>query len=302
MLVTGASGFIGSNLIDALDKAKLPVVPVGRATGGFDFCCDFSKEFDLSSILSEVDSVIHLAAVAHVKATDIEEQLIYKVNVESTVELARQAAASGVRRFIFLSSIGVCGSSSLTPFKIGMKDSPHDLYSESKKDAEHRLKEVAAETGLELVIVRPTLVYGDGAPGNFSKLIKMVASGIPLPFSGIHNSRSFISVFNLVDFLVLCVQHSAAAGETFFVADAENISTAEFMEEICKALGCPCRLFYLPSSIVLFLFSFIGKKGLYNKMFGDLEGDISHAIKMLDWVPPVSLSLGLKRSIGKSTK
>ena len=298
VLVTGASGFVGKNLLDALQAADRVAVPVGGSSGTCEICCDFSRDFDLSSSLAGVDCVIHLAARAHMPASEAGKDYVQRVNVGAPISLAKQAAAAGVRRFVFLSSIGVCGGASVEPFRVGMTDAPHDAYSESKQAAEEGLKAVAEETGLELVIVRPPLVYGAGAPGNFPKLKKLASSGLPLPFAGIDNKRSFISVFNLADFLVQCVQHPAAAGETFLVADAETVTTVEFMRGIASTAGRSCRLFPVPQPLVSGLFTLIGKKELYDKVFGNLEVDASHAQELLGWQPPISLKEGLRRAVG----
>lgn len=297
VLVTGASGFVGSNLLDALREASFSAIPVGGSSGFVGVCCDFSREFDLSGALVGADCVVHLAARAHMPISGSDAHYLNRVNVEAPLALARQAAAAGVRRFVFLSSIGVCGSVSAEPFRVGMVDAPHDAYSESKQAAEEGLKTVAEETGLELVIVRPPLVYGEAAPGNFPKLKKLATMGLPLPFAGIRNKRSFISVLNLADFLVQCVQQPAAAGEIFLVADSETVTTVEFIRGIASAAGRPCRLFPVPQPLVSGLFSLIGKKELYDKVFGNLEVDASHARQVLGWQPPVSLKEGLRRAV-----
>lgn len=304
VLVTGASGFVGSAVVErlAVEGRQLPIAGCRRSisvSSGAELVItpSLGSKADWSRALQGVAAVVHTAARAHVMDESAAESLAEyrQINVEGTLALARQAAQAGVQRFVFVSSIGVNGHKSSTPFTENHTPQPADLYAHSKLEAEKELKKLAKETGMELVIIRPPLVYGPSAPGNFRLLTKVANKGLPLPLAGIRNQRSFISVWNLTDFIVHCLSHPKAAGNTFVVADGEVVSTSDLLRKVAHAAGKPSRLFWLPASLLKLGAKVIGKDGIYNRLFDSLQVDASHARQTLDWVPPLSLDEGLKR-------
>lgn len=314
ILVTGASGFIGSATIRFLKNQGMSVCPVFRSAsaaqrasldyGNAAIVSSLTTNSDWSVFLKGVQAVVHCAGIAHVPKEAVPDSMIeYKeVNVNGTVNLARQAASTGVRRFVFISSIGVNGSQTFgKPFTAGDTPNPQEAYSQSKWDAEQALQCVAVETGLELVIIRPPLVYGYGAPGSFGRLISAVKLGKWLPLGSVHNRRTFVAVDNLVSFISTCVEHPRAAGEVFLVGDAEDISTTELLRRIGIAMGTPVKLFPLPVSLMLAGAALFGKSGVVKKVCGDLQVDIAKNREVLGWHPPVSLDEGLRRAVRGDT-
>lgn len=306
ILVTGASGFIGQALTNTLHRnASVSVrAAVRRKVSGFTAEVDTVEVGDLlvlanwQAALIGVDTVIHCAARVHVMNEQSANPLseFRKVNVEGTLNLARQAVEAGVRRFVFISSIGVNGNRTSRPFTEEDLPNPVEFYAVSKLEAEQRLHLLAAETGMEVVIIRPPLVYGSNAKGNFARLIKIVSSGIPLPFGAIHNKRSLVALDNLVDLIVTCIDHPAAANQTFLVSDGEDLSTSELLGKMAMALGKPARLLPVPSWILEAGATMLGKQALAQRLCGSLQVDISKAHDLLDWVPPVSIDEALRRT------
>jgi nucleoside-diphosphate-sugar epimerase len=218
-----------------------------------------------------------------------------RVNVEGTLNLARQAAQAGVRRFIFVSSIGVNGSVSRKPFTELDKPNPSDFYAQSKWEAEQGLWSVHQETGLEIVIVRPPLVYGPSAPGNFGTLVKWVQRGIPLPLGAIDNDRTFVALDNLVDLIITCIEHPAAANQVFLAGDGQALSTTQLLRGVGSAMGKPARLVPVPAGILMFGARLLGKKDVAQRLLGSLPVDISKARNVLGWEPLLSVEEGLRR-------
>ena len=255
-----------------------------------------------STALRGVDAVIHLAARVHVMRNSAREPLVefHRVNTEGTLNLASQAAEVGVRRFIFLSTIGVNGSSTLYGKVFAPTDtpSPHDPYSKSKYEAEIGLHSIARSTGMEVVIIRSPLVYGANAPGNFGKLTRLVAKGLPLPFGSITNRRSLMGIDNLVDFMVTCLEHPAAANETFLVSDGEDLSTPDLIRRMARAMDRPARLLPVPSSVLMATAAMLGRRDMAQRLCGSLQVDISKSRQLLGWNPPFSVDEGLKRAVG----
>jgi nucleoside-diphosphate-sugar epimerase len=305
MLITGASGFIGSALVGrmAAKGAAIPRAAVrtnaSTLTAGVDYVSvgDLTDEVDWKSALAGVDAVIHLAARVHVmreQATDPMAQF-RRVNVTASLNLARQAAAAGVRRFVFLSSLKVNGEAG--SFTEDSRAAPEDAYGKSKHEAELGLSEIAAKTGLELVIVRPPLVYGPGVRANFKALMQAVARGIPLPLGAIDNRRSLVALDNLVDFILTCTEHPAAANELFFVSDGQDLSTTDLIRRLARAMRRPARLVPVPASIVLGAATLVGQRHAARRLVGSLQVDISKARRVLDWTPPVSVDEGIRRAV-----
>jgi nucleoside-diphosphate-sugar epimerase len=254
------------------------------------------------SLLQDVDSVIHLAARVHVIRDSSSDPLaeFRSVNTEGTLNLARQAGEVGVRRFIFLSTIGVNGNSTLQGKVFAPTDtpSPYDPYSSSKYQAEIGLHSIAQSTGMEVVIIRPPLVYGANAPGNFGKLTRLVAKGLPFPLGSINNLRSFVGIDNLVDFIITCLEHPAAANETFLVSDGEDLSTPDLIRRMARAMNHPARLLPVPVWALQAGASLLGKGDAVQRLCGNLQVDISKARELLGWNPPFSADEGLKRAVG----
>lgn len=219
--------------------------------------------------------------------------------MEGTHNLARQAVEAGVRRFVYLSSIKVNGEQTQkgAPFSEEDTPAPEDPYGISKMEAEQGLQRLAAETGLEVVIIRPPLVYGPGVKGNFASMVKLVDKGLPLPLGAVDNKRSLIALDNLVDLIIVCIEHPAAANQVFMAGDGEDLSTTELLRGIACALGKPSRLVSVPEGVLMFGASLFGKKAVARRLLGSLQVDISKARDLLGWQPPVSVEEGLTRTV-----
>jgi len=305
-LITGASGFIGSCLLPCLSKEEFAVRAVVRdLTDGlfkgvqYVRIDDFNSENDWGQSLYGVDSVVHLAARAHVLRDRAVDPLaeFRLVNVEGTLNLARQAALAGVRRFVFISSIGVNGAETFDfPYTSDDQPAPHSPYAVSKYEAEVGLKKIACETGMDVVIIRPPLVYGPSAPGNFGSLVSWLLRGVPLPLGAVHNMRSFISLDNLVDLIVTCLNHPAAANQTFLVSDGEDLSTTELLQRMGRALGKPARLIPVPVGVMKVVANLLGKGDVAQRLFGSLQVDSSKARDLLGWKPVVTVDEALQQT------
>jgi len=220
-----------------------------------------------------------------------------KVNVEGTLNLARQAAKAGVSRFVYISSIKVNGEQTASgkPFTPDDEPAPEDSYGVSKLEAETGLHEIASETGMEVVIIRPPLVYGPGVKGNFASMIKLVDKGLPLPLGAIHNKRSLVALDNLVDLITTCIDHPAAANQVFLAGDGQDVSTTELLRGVGRAMGKPARLIPVPAGMLMFGAGLLGKKAVGQRLLGSLQVDISKARNLLGWEPPLSVEEGLRR-------
>ncbi len=221
------------------------------------------------------------------------------VNVEGTANLARQAAATGVRRFVFLSSVKVNGEFTETgqPFTADDAPAPKDPYGVSKYEAEKLLRKIAAETGMEVVIIRPPLVYGPGVKANFESMMRWLMRGVPLPLAAMtNNRRSLVALDNLVDLIVTCLNHPAAANQTFLVSDGEDLSSAQLLKRMGAAMGHPAHLFYMPPALLKLGASVLNKPGIYQRLCGSLQLDIAKTRQLLGWIPPVSVDEGLRRA------
>lgn len=303
VLLTGSSGFIGSSLakaITAQNHFNLAVALRGSIANSpyTAFSIDgLTKDTNWSTALVEQQVVIHAAARAHIMKDEVTDPLAEyrRINVEGTLNLARQAAAAGVKRFIFISSIGVNGNINTKPFTADNKLNPADLYAQSKWEAEQGLWQIATETDLELVIIRPPLVYGANAPGNFGSLVRWVNKGIPLPLGAVHNQRSLVAIDNLVDLIITCVDHPAATNQVFLAADGEDVSTSELLRGVSKAMGKPARLLPVPVWMLQLGAILLGKKAVAQRLLGSLQVDITKTCNVLGWKPPLTLEQGLAR-------
>lgn len=304
--ITGATGFLGCSLLRKL-SSRYEVVALVRNEPTFRLvdveyriCGDLSPRQEWTKQLTGVDVVIHTAARAHVlNETAINPLAAYRtLNVESTLNLASQAAFQGVERFIFLSSIGVHGATTKVNEALQAEDAlkPHNAYSTSKMEAELGLYEIAKDTGMEVVCIRPPLVYGPGVKGNFHSMLKWLSRGIPLPLGAIHNTRSLVGIDNLVDLIITTIDHPAAANQTFLVSDDEDLSTTDLLCRLGKALQKPARLLPFPTTVLEVAAQLVGKKTVAKQLLGNLQVDISRTKKVLGWSPSVSVDKGLQKT------
>lgn len=316
LAVTGANGFVGRALVRASITRGWAVRAVTRQAGPassdepgrwipgrVDLLggVDLARGQALAAAVSGADAVVHVAGRAHVLRELEADPLaaFRRVNTEATVALARAAAAAGVGRFVFVSSVGVNGNETHgTPFDESSLPQPREPYAVSKWEAEIALRAVGAETGLEVVIVRPPLVYGADAPGNFGRLRRLVSRGLPLPFGALRNRRSLVALGNLVDFLLCCVEHPAAADELFLVSDGEDLSTPELIRRLARALGRPARLLPVPVTLLAGAAVMAGRRDALQRMIGSLQIDSSRARTLLGWRPPLSVDEGLRQVAG----
>jgi len=328
MLVTGADGFIGSELICRLNSdgrietkaavrnasnhlpKEIEQFPLGQ----------FDRDTNWYTALRGVNVIIHAAGRAHLTRDLAKDPIreFRRTNVEATLNLARQAVIAGVRRFVFLSSVKVNGegflsierpvtnsslqhvagsSSEFGIYKESDIPTPSDPYGVSKHEAEIGLRNLAEKTSMEVVIIRPPLVYGPRVRANFLLLMRAVSKGIPLPFGAVNNRRSLVGLDNLIDFILKCAEDEAAANHTFFVSDGQDLSTPELIRLLANAMNRPTRLIPVPASILLSVGSLLGKRDEVQRLVGSLQVDITKARQILNWVPPFSLGEGLKRAV-----
>lgn len=308
VLVTGATGFLGRALIARL-AADNRFVP--RAASRCDErgwrdrvetvqVGDLSADTDWSDAVREVDIVIHTAARVHVMKDKAQDPLseYRRVNMAGTLNLAHKAAEAGVRRFIFISSVKVNGESTPLncPFQVEDMPVPLDPYGISKHETEEALRRLSTKIGMEVVVIRPPLVYGPGVKANFLKMMRWIYKKVPLPLGAIHNKRSMVALDNLVHLIVTCIQHPAAANQTFLVSDDEDISTTELLQRMAAALGKPGRLLPIPAWVINAGVVLIGRRDLAQRLLGSLQVDISKTKEVLGWSPLVSVDDALKKT------
>lgn len=304
VLVTGASGFVGHAVVAALARGGRPVRaalrrPLPDAALPFAPAVqvvqvdELAPTTDWHAALHEVDGIVHCAARVHVMQESASDPLaeFRRVNVEGTLRLARQSAQAGVRRFVFISSIGVNGAQTFgRPFTRDDVPAPHSPYAQAKHEAEVALRKLALSTGMEVVIIRPPLVFGPGAPGNFSRLIGALQRGLPLPLGAVHNQRSLVSLGNLVSLIGTCLDHPAAANQTFLVSDGEDISTTALLRGLATALGKPARLIPVPVALLAGAARLLGQTQAVAQLCGSLQVDIAITCSRLGWTPPLRLA------------
>ncbi len=303
ILVTGASGFVGLSLIKSIKQRDIYVVGVGRqsiASDAYVFFAvpDFSDQSAWQKPLQGCDLVIHLAARVHVMKDKVSNPLeeFRKVNVDGTLALAAQAAKAGIKRFIYVSSIKVNGEATELnkPFTEQDTANPQDAYAISKYEAEQGLLLIAQQTGMEIVIIRPPLIYGPGVKANFASMLRTVKRGMPLPLGAIHNKRSFVYVGNLVSLIECCIDHPAAKNQVFLVSDGHDLSTTELLQECAAALNVRSRLVPVPQNLIEGFAAFFGKQSVAQRLCGNLQVDISKAHTLLGWKPTIPVADGLK--------
>jgi nucleoside-diphosphate-sugar epimerase len=306
LLVTGSSGFVGRHLIQQLQgsthlqvRALVRRLPdVSASDVEYVVLPDFSAVSPEHPAVQGVDVVVHLASRVHVmNDTEVDPLAAFRqVNVGHTLALARSAASAGARRFVFVSSVKVNGEQTAPgrPFRETDPSAPVDPYGISKMEAEEALKALALETGLEVVIVRPVLVYGPGVKANFESMMKWLVKRVPLPFGAISNQRSLVALDNLVSLILTCTTHPAASNQTFLASDGDDVSTTELLRKLATALDAPARLIPVPQWVLACGATLLGKKALSQRLCGSLQVDITKAREVLGWHPPLTLEQGLE--------
>lgn len=297
ILLTGASGFIGSTFLQKEKSCRIVTRSEQASINSSFYINGLDSETFWDGAFDEIECVVHLAGLAH--STKFTLQDYTTVNVDGTVHLAKEAAKSGVKRFIFLSSIKVNGESTTSskPFTAKDNHNPIDPYGKSKAEAELQLLELGKKTGMEIVIIRPPLVYGPGVKANFASLMRLVGKGVPLPFGCIcDNKRSLVSVTNLSDLIRICISHPNAANQIFLVSDGRDISTSEMVKEMAKALGAIRLQLPVPKWCYIAIGRLFGKQDIVDRLLGSLQVDITHTKETLNWSPPQSPEEGFKET------
>lgn len=304
ILVTGCTGFIATELIKVLGKVKgCSVVGASRkivTEAQFEVAVvgEINELTNWKPSLLKINVVIHAAGRAHVmhEMSNCPLDEFRRTNVEGTLNLARQAVAEGVHRFIYISSVGVNGYQTKfgRPFVESDPPDPYDAYTLSKWEAEQGLVDISLATGLEVVIIRPPLVYGANAPGNFGFLINIIQRNWPLPFGALKNKRSLVSLGNLTDFILTCITHPSAANQTFLVSDGHDLSTTELIRYVASALGVKVKLIKFPKVLIKICAQIIGKSKAAQRLCCSLQVDISKTRIILGWTPPLSVEDGLR--------
>jgi len=308
ILITGANGFVGRPLCAELVRCGYSVRGALRRAEGRSVLVDgvdpvvvgaINAHTDWKAALAGCKAVVHLAARVHVMEDRVSDPLaeFRRVNTEGTLNLARQAAQSGVKRFVFISTIKVNGEGRDAPYRETDAPAPEDAYAISKWEAEQCLLQIAQETGLELVILRPPLVYGPGVKANFLRLIQLVQRGWPLPLGAIRNRRSLLYLGNFVDAIRLCVEHPAAAGQMFLLDDGQAVSTPDLIRSVAHALGRPARLLLVPVKVLEFAAALFGKRPAVARLARSLYLDSSLIRSRLGWTPPYSMEAGLTATV-----
>lgn len=304
ILVTGATGFVGTVLVNLLKQQGHQLVLVGHHLKAESkekiHAVNLAHHVDWQPLLQGCDAIVHLAARVHEmkeSAKDAAEQYM-KVNVEATRNLAEQAAITGVKRFIYLSSLKVNGENSRVglPFNESDQPNPEGPYAQSKYLAEQALNDLAKKTAIEVTIVRPPLVYGPNVRANFETLLSIIHRKLPLPFASIVNQRSYVYVGNLAHFIVTCLTHTKAANQCFLISDAYDLSTPQLIKQCAIALGVQANLFFFPQRLLYILSTLFGKKTIYQRLCGDLTVDVTKAKELLCWSPPFSVEDGLQET------
>lgn len=308
VLITGVSGFVGGALAcRLLEEGRYRVRGAARRVlsnvpAGLELrqSPELEPEADWSELLQDVEVVVHAAARVHMMSDQAADPLseFRRANTEGTLRIARQAVEAGVRRFVFISSIKVNGEESPAdrPYSADDVVAPVDPYGVSKHEAEQALLALAWETGLEVVIIRPVLVYGPGVKANFQSMMRWLDRRLPLPLGAIHNSRSLVSLDNLVDLIVTCLQHSAAAGQVFLVSDGSPLSTTQLLRRMGLALGKPARLLPVPAVWLQLAARLLGRPAIAQRLCGSLCVDIEKTRRLLGWEPPVTVDEAMSRT------
>ena len=309
VLVTGANGLVGRAVVrrgiaDGLTLRAATRRVVKEWPAGVDAVAglELAPGANWSAALTGVDVVVHCAARVHVMRDTALDSLadFRRVNTAATLDLADQAATAGVRRLVFISTVFVSGMETFgTPFRADDPAVPSSPYAVSKHEAEEGLRAIARQSGLELVIVRPPLVYGPGVRGNFERMLLALRRGLPLPLGAVHNRRSLVGLDNLVDLILTCVHHPAAAQQTFLVSDGEDLSTTELLRRTAQALGRPAHLLPVPAAALQAVSNVLGQRELGRRLLGSLQVDIGKTRALLGWKPVLSVDEGLRRTVAE---
>nr|WP_297331836.1 SDR family oxidoreductase [Pseudoalteromonas sp.] len=314
ILMTGATGFVGSRLLELLAcRTAYECVAVIRGDGAHPSFLkksiqidDLACKRDWQDQLADVDVVIHCAARVHIMLDSEKDPLsCYRdVNVTGTMTLAKAAVANGVRRFVFISTVKVNGEGTIPGYPFSSTDQvdPDDPYARSKLEAEQALLKLAHETGMEVTIIRPPLVYGPGVKANFRSMLNWVKKGLPLPLGAVNNLRSLVYIDNLCDLIITCIDHPKAKNEIFLVSDGEDLSISALLRKIAKAQGVSSRLISIPPSLLVLLSKLFGKQAQAQRLLGSLQVDMQKTKELLGWAPLVSLDEGIKRTVEAADK
>ena len=302
ILVTGANGFVGRALCAELAASGYEVVPAVRRKSGLPHevsVGNLDASTNWTAALTRCDAVVHLAARVHQTGDDSSNAMaLYRaVNTDATLGLARQAAQAGVKRFVFISTVKVNGEGRDEAYRETDPPAPEDSYAITKWEAEQGLQQIAQETGLEVVILRPPLVYGPGVRANFKRLMRGVERGWPLPLGAIANRRSLLYLGNFVEAIRVCVEHPAAAGQTFLLDDGRPVSTPELIRGLAQAMGRPAHMLPVPPRVLRLVGAMIGKRAAMARLTGSLFVDSSYIRSRLAWVPPYTLQQGLAATV-----
>lgn len=297
ILITGATGFVGSGLFRRLEEREYEVVGTSRRipdgiSSSLINVGDISEKTDWSAALEGCNTIVHTAGRAHILDDSAEDKLaeFRRINCAATLKLAHDAEAAGVKHFIFISSIGVNGNKTEgIPFNELSLPQPTSDYAISKLEAEQALQAQFANSSMAITIIRPALICGENAPGNIRRLLKIVSSGLPLPFKGVNNKRGMVSLDNVISFIVACIENESSKNELFVLADKDSPTTEEIVRSFSRGMNKPSRIIWFPSSILSLLLVAVGKKNLHEQLFGSLEIDASKSVRLLNWQPPVTI-------------
>jgi nucleoside-diphosphate-sugar epimerase len=303
ILLTGSTGFIGNALSHRLLGSGKKFTTLSKSISnntGKDlthYCLDINDNCEWDDLLSGVQTVVHAAGKAHIAINSTTKHDFVETNLTSTLKFARQAASSGVQRFVYLSTLNINGISSHHPVSEIDPVAPADLAAELRLEVETALMQISSDTGMDVVIIRPPLVYGAGVKANFLSLLKLSSLSLPLPFGAVNNKRSMVYVENLVDFIILCIDHPNAANQTFLVSDGEDLSLKSLITYIRKAMGKSPLLLPVPVGLFKLTGKLAGKSGVVDRLVRDFQVDSSKARELLDWTPPYSVEQGIAATV-----